>query len=215
MTAFKHIQWDGSNLDEVKQFVEDYDVLRHPKYEDVLVIASIAGSLIVDKGDILAFDKDGYLIVLQNENDEDKSESMDDDYRELKETARFFGMSDDDVDRMTGQFERFVSSLKQVTSEERQLPFERMVNQAQKQSEKVSSKAKRHASDFVEKSKNHAKDAYFKSSAAMDEVKRKYQEREQKEEDLFETLRDQEGYSGLSDSELRRIVKSRIFFDRK
>lgn len=213
MATFKHIQWNGSNLEEVKQFLNNYDVVRHPKYEDLLIVfMGLSESLTVDKGDILAFDKDGYLTVLQNENNEQNSES-EDEYKELKETARFFGLSDEDVNRMTGQLEHFVSSLQKATSEKSKSPFERMKDKAQQHSKNASDKVKQHTSDFVEKSKNHAKDAYFKSSRTMEEIKRKYQETAQKEVDMFNELREQEGYSGLTDNELRRIVKSRVFFD--
>lgn len=69
------------------------------------------------------------------------------------------------------------------------------------------------AKRMKEETTNKAKELHFYGETFKESLKQKHAARQQKEDALFNRLRDNASYNGLSDQELRRVVKSRIFFD--
>lgn len=198
------VKWNGSNVEEVKQLVENKAlVFRSIDDENTLVLLTLKGLNTVNENDVIVIDSANRVGVIpsafsfENETQSEQETSSSEDEediasKELRHALKSFGLTDDHVNKA-------VSSMNNVRTDlgEKLDALSRgFLDQSVK------------AKDKFENEKNRTKDVF-------DELRQRHEATAQKEESLFNELKANPKYSGLSDNELKLIVRRRIFNSRK
>lgn len=196
------VKWNGSNVEEVKQLVENKAlVFRSIDDENTLVLLTLKGLNTVKENDVIAVDSANRVGVIpsafsfENETQyEQETSSEDEDIasRELRRALKSLGLTDDHANKTVSA----IGDLRTDMEKKIGGMFQGFLEQGSK------------AKDKFENEKNRTKEVF-------DELRQRHEETAQKEESLFNELKSNPKYSGLSDNELKVIVRRRIFNIRK
>lgn len=196
------VKWNGSNVEEVKQLVENKAlVFRSIDDENTLVLLTLKGLNTVKENDVIAVDSANRVGVIpsafsfENETQyeqETSSEDEDNTTNQLKGILKSFGLTDEHINKTVSTFNDVRTNL------------ESGIGELSREIANRGAKAK----DKFENEKDRTKEVF-------DELRQRHEETVQKEESLFNELKSNPKYSGLSDNELKVIVRRRIFNSRK
>lgn len=197
------VKWNGSNVEEVKQLVENKAlVFRSIDDENTLVLLTLKGLNTVKENDVIAVDSANRVGVIpsafsfenetQSEQETSSSEDEDNTTNQLKGILKSFGLTDEHINKTVSTFNDVRTNL------------ESGIGELSREIANRGAKAK----DKFENEKDRTKEVF-------DELRQRYEETAQKEESLFNELKSNPKYSGLSDNELKVIVRRRIFNSRK
>lgn len=214
----QYIQWNGLNLEDVQKYVEPgFSVKRSYNNDNNLLISfddnnGIPCEVVVELNQFLYLDDDQILAIINEDDIEEFIEEIKNMNEKNKNDESFIsGLSslfdsfkDEKLTQHLQQIDKhltsFLSHLKDVDN-----------NHCEKQSD-----VKEKASEFKQRSVYHVKrisnDVFNFVSTKTNMLKDKYESKKADEHQLFEQLRSDNKYDGLSDDELKALVRSRILF---
>lgn len=198
------VKWNGSNVEEVKQLVENKAlVFRSIDDENTLVLLTLKGLNTVNENDVIVIDSANRVGVIpsafsfENETQSEQetsssSENENNATNRLKGILKSFGLTDEHINKTVSTFNDFRTNVENGLDELSREVIDKGVK----------------AKDKFENEKNRTKDVF-------DELRQRHEATAQKEESLFNELKANPKYSGLSDNELKLIARRRIFNSRK
>lgn len=213
----KYIQWNGLNLEDVQKYVEPhFSVKRSYNNDNNLLISfddnnGIPYEVVVELNQFLYLDDDQILAVIDEDDIEEfieEIESMNE--KDKKDESFVSGLSD-----LFNSFkdEKLTQHLQQIDNHLTEF-LSTLTNDnecCEKQSD-----VKEKADEFKQRSVYHVKrvsnDVFNFVSTKANVLKDKYESKKADEHQLFEQLRSDNKYDGLSDDELKALVRSRILF---
>ena len=213
----KYIQWNGLNLEDVQKYVEPhFSVKRSYNNDNNLLISfddnnGIPYEVVVELNQFLYLDDDQILTVIEEDDIEEfieEIESMNE--KDKKDESFVSGLSD-----LFNSFkdEKLTQHLQQIDNHLTE--FLSTLTNDDERCEKQSD-VKEKANEFKQRSVYHVKrvsnDVFNFVSTKTNALKDKYESKKADEHQLFEQLRSDNKYDGLSDDELKALVRSRILF---
>lgn len=198
------VKWNGSNVEEVKQLVENKALIfRSIDDENTLVLLTLKGLNTVNENDVIVIDSANRVGIIpsafsfENETQSEQETSSSEDEediasKELRHALKSFGLTDDHVNKAVSAMNNVRTDL----GEKLDALSRGFLDQSVK------------AKDKFENEKNRTKEVF-------DELRQRHEATAQKEESLFNELKANPKYSGLSDNELKLIARRRIFNSRK
>lgn len=236
----EYIQWNGLNLEDVQQYVGSQFTVKRSDNNDNNLSISFEDELGVPYEDVITLNQflyvDGSTLAIIDEEDIEvfleQLEDMDQD-NESHVDAFVSDMSDLINSVKDGSLKK---QLRQLSNDK---PFNEVRKHVEKFDEQLNrvlfnlknrqsstgqnacdcdehADLKGKANEFKTQSIYHVKrvsnDVFNLVSTKVDALKDKHEAKKADEHQLFEQLRANNSYNGLSDDELRRLVRSRILF---
>lgn len=213
----KYIQWNGLNLEDVQKYVEPhFSVKRSYNNDNNLLISfddnnGIPYEVVVELNQFLYLDDDQILAVIDEDDIEEfieEIESMNE--KDKKDESFVSGLSD-----LFNSFkdEKLTQHLQQIDNHLTEF-LSTLTNDNERCEKQFDVKEK--ANEFKQRSAYHVKrvsnNVFNFVSTKANALKDKYESKKADEHQLFEQLRSDNKYDGLSDDELKALVRSRILF---
>lgn len=204
------IKYTGENAEDVTEtlqiaFYESdmiVDGIYNAKNNRILITIAyentknINHTLVVEPGDLVKYDVDDKRIYIGT--DEDVSNDENDT---IIEVMSLFGVSREEAKRIANDVDE---AIKTFSNE--------LTRSKKPKSSSLFGKRKEKSFNLKNKAKSIVQGVYDTTDAAANFVTGKYQAHQQKEQDVFNQLRNNNSYDGLSDDELRRLIRNRMIF---
>lgn len=213
----QYIQWNGLNLEDVQKYVEPYFSVKRSDNNDNNLLISLEDNNgipyedVVELNQFLYLDDDQILAIIDENDIEEFVEEIKSMNEEDKKDESFVsGLSD-----LFSPFkdEKLTQHLQQV--DKHLTEFLSTLTNDNEYCEKQSD-IKEKANQFKHQSVYHVKrvsnDVFHFVSTKVDNLKDKHASKKADQHQLFEQLRNDNKYDGLSDDELKRLVYSRMLF---